>query len=188
MMQARIGGLGLTVALVTAVTGCGGGGTLGGDDGRMAAIQAALDARPITITVPSGTTCYDDAFWGGIAPHHFVGLSYVTVKPAGTQHGFMGTQPCTTVTWAKSTHFVPQIGNDERGQLPVGHLVVDKVGEEQEISGVKVTPFKSHFEWFPIGKDMLARNLAKPVSQDADQEAQLFKDADGHWVAQIVIV
>ena len=40
----------------------------------------------------------------------------------------------------------------------------------------------------PTQHCLLARNLAKPVSQDADPEAQLFKDADGHWVAQIVIV
>ncbi len=177
----------LVAALASAVTSCGGGSI--GDDGRTAAIQAALDAEPITITVPSGTTCHDDEYWGASAPHVFSHLPYVTVKRAGTQTGIMGTSPCTSVIWAKSTNFEPNIGNDEEVELPVGHLVVDKVGEEQDMgNGVKATPFKSHFEWYPVGKDMQARHLAQPATQGPDEEAQLTKDADGKWVARIVIV
>jgi hypothetical protein len=44
-----------------ALAGCGGGAQ---SDGRLAAIQAALDARPMQfINVPNGTVCHADAYW-----------------------------------------------------------------------------------------------------------------------------
>jgi len=175
-----------SAALVTAIAlaGCGGGAQ---NDGRLAAIQAALDARPMQINVPNGTVCHADAFWvAGNAPAKFKGLSYVSVKAAGVQHGLMGTEPCTTVTWAPSSHFAVNAGNDENGWLPVGHFIADKVGDEQDgPGGIKLTPFKVHFEWFAIGKDMLARHLAKAPDPPADPMAALHKDADGKWIAQL---
>jgi hypothetical protein len=92
------------------------------------------------------------------------------------------------VTWNKSANVGESVGgNDDFGRLPIGHFVVDKVGEEQDGQmGGKVTPFKVHFEWNAIGKDMLARHLATTPATPTDQMAQLHKDADGKWVAQIV--
>jgi hypothetical protein len=173
-------------ALLSAVAlvGCGGGQ----DDGRLAAIQAALDARQPFINVPNGKVCHLDVYWpAGNSPDKFKGLSYVSVKAAGVQHDMMmGTQPCTIVTWAPSAHFTVNAANEENGSLPIGRFIVDKVGDEQDGPlGTKVTPFKVHFEWSAIGKDMLARHLAQEPTPPTDPMAELHKDADGKWVAQL---
>lgn len=162
------------------------GGAGGGDDGRMAAVQTALDANPTVLTVPNGKTCHSDVYWGAIAPDKFKGLGYVEVKSAGSETGLMGTQSCTTVTWSKSANVKPSIGDEERAQLPVGRYVVDKVGEEQDgPMGSKVYPYKAHFEVNAIGKDMIARHMAQEPPARPDSIVALHKDADGKWVAQL---
>ena len=114
-----------------ALAGCSGGAQ---SDGRLAAIQTALDAHPPFINVPNGTVCHLDVYWpAGNYPSKFKGLSYVTVKPAGVHRDmFSGTEPCTTVTWDASAHFTPQPGNEESGTIPIGRFIVDKVGDEQD--------------------------------------------------------
>ncbi len=168
-----------------ALAGCSGGAQ---SDGRLAAIQTALDAHPPFINVPNGTVCHLDVYWpAGNYPSKFKGLSYVNVKPAGVHRDmFSGTEPCTTVTWDASAHFTPQPGNEESGTIPIGRFIVDKVGDEQDGPlGMKLTPFKQHFEWSAIGKDMLARHVAIEPTAPADRSAVLHKDADGKWVAEI---
>jgi hypothetical protein len=174
-----------TLGFALLLTACGGGGVQ--SDGRVAAVQAALDANPSFIFVPNGKSCHHDIYWGNIAPKNFKGLKYVTVKASGEDRTFMGTEPCTTVTWDKSAKIMPTIGNDERAELPIGHYVVEKVGDEQDgPMGAKVTPYKAHFEWSSIGKDMQARHLAQEPAPRPDAMAEMHKDADGKWIAQLV--
>jgi len=163
---------------------CGGGGI--GGDGRAAAIQTAIDADPTYIDVPSGKQCHPDDYWKTTLPK-FKGLKYVTVASAGEAPNFVfGTQPCYTVTWDKSLKVTHEIMGDD-SKLPIGHFVVDKIGDEEPApyGGPKITRYKAHFEWYPQGKDMLARHLAQEPAPRTDAIAAMHKDADGKWVAQL---
>ncbi len=166
------------------VTGCSGVGG-GGDDGRNAAAQLALDAQPRTVIVPNGKSCHIDIYWRDEAPKNFKGVPGVTVVASGTETSFMGTSPCTTVTWPKSVIVPNPLLDTERAAISIGHFVLDKLGDNVDAgTGTFRAPFKAHFEASTLGGELIKRKLATAPSDITDGTIEFHKDADGKWVAR----
>jgi hypothetical protein len=171
------------VIMAVAAVGCG-----GGDGGaRSAAVQKALDASPPVLGVPQGKECEQDSpgvdAW--MDPARFKSVKEVKIVPAGYGTGILADAPCYTFTWDSSVVFDPKGQVFSGSALPLGRLIVDKVGDDETVAGVQAAPFRAHFEASKLGKELIAAGLANQPLDVPNGHAAITKDADGNYVAQI---
>jgi hypothetical protein len=163
-----------------------------GDNGRLKAVQAAMDAsaRQPRLSVPNNDYCGQlyakTAGRRELDPDSYKGMSHVSVTPVVT-HDFMGTHNCFHFAWDSSARFDVFGTSEDRSNLIIGHYVVDKVGGDQTGPfGARIAPFKAHFEANDIGKLLIARGLAKAPDDIDNGQATVGTDADGKSVVSNV--
>jgi hypothetical protein len=185
----------ITSALILA--GCGGSASNSGSgsgDARAAAIQKALDARPVIGAVRSGRLCGRPEDFAHIArlldPKAYTHVPGAHITPNGTKHrvgGGLATEPCMFLSWDASTGIINSPTRDYGAETSakMGRFVVDKVGDEQDGPMGKTTPYKAHFEPNDLAKALIAAGIVERPADVNDGPALLHKDADGQWVAQL---
>jgi hypothetical protein len=163
-----------------------------GDNGRLKAVQAAMDAsaRQPILSVPNNDYCgqlYAKTVGRrDLDPDSYKGMSHVSVTPVVT-HDFMGAHNCFHFAWDSSARFDAFGTAEDRSNLIIGRYVVDKVGDDQTgLFGAKIAPFKAHFEANDIGKMLIARGLARAPNDIENGQATVGTDADGKWVVSNV--
>ncbi len=173
------------ISLVVAAIATGGCG--GGDGGaRAAAVQKALDASPPVLGVPRGKACELDspAVDAWMDPARFKSIKEVKIAPAGHGEGILSDAPCYTFTWDSSVVFDPKAQVFDGTAVPLGRLIVDKVGDDETVAGAQAAPFRAHFEANEIGKELIAAGLVNQPQDVPNGHATITKDADGNYVAQ----
>ncbi len=174
------------VVFAASIAGCG---AVGDGGARTAAVQKALDASPPVLGVPRGKACevdstVDDAW---MDPTRFKSIKEVKIAPAGHGEGILADAPCYTFTWDSSVVFDPKAQVFDGVAVPLGRLIVDKVGDDESVGGVQAAPFRAHFEASDIGKELIAAGLANQPQDVPNGHATITKDADGNYVAQTQI-
>lgn len=163
---------------------------------KKAAIQRALDARPITGGVEAGRLCGRSEDWAGLAPrfdpHRYEHVPGAHVRADGDA-ARIGTDwkarnPCWFVSWdaASGVNNAPA-GSSIAIQVAakIGRYVADKIGEEQTgAGGGKITPYSAHFEPTALGKALVAAGVVREPAPIGDGRASLVKNADGVWVVE----
>jgi len=171
------------VVFAVSIAGCGAGGDGGA---RTAAVQKALDANPPVLGVPRGKACELDSAvvdaW--MDPTRFKSIKEVKIAPAGYGSGILADAPCYTFTWDSSVVFDPKAQTFNGTAVPLGRLIVDKVGDDETVGGVQAAPFRAHFEATDLGKELIAAGLASRPQDVPNGHAMITKDADGNYVAQ----
>jgi hypothetical protein len=185
----------LAVVALGALCACA--ASTGPDDSpaRKAAIQRALDARPVTGGVEAGRLCGRAEDWAGLAPrfnpHRYERVPGAHVRADGDAarigSDWTARNPCWFVSWDAATG----VNNAPAGSAiaiqvaaNIGRYAVDKVGEDQTgAGGGKLTPYTAHFEPSALGKALIAAGVVhEPTPIDA--RASLVKNADGAWVVE----
>jgi len=180
------------------LAGCG-GGTSGGADPHVLAIQTALDFKAPTAMVYSGYACEQyGQYRDGGDPLRYAAFPGAHVGPVVKRPLFEGVVPasqikpggptksCREVTWDASAGITQTSPGSTFGRAPLGRYVVDKVGDEQDgILGTKFRPYRSHFVPSPLGTKLIAAGIAKQPDANDEGQAVFHKDADGKWVAQL---
>jgi len=178
-----------TIIMAVSIAALSGGGA-SSNDGKAAAIQVALDTKPPIAEVISGRRCGETAadFAQG-DPRAYAHIPGAKVVRDGSRAlPFVSpprTAPCYQVSWPPSVQQEPY---KSVGEVAIGKFLVDKVGDDQDVTTavgtMKATPYKAHFVANDMGKALIDAHLATPPPDITDGQAALHKDADGKWIAQ----
>jgi hypothetical protein len=167
-----------TLAIMT-LAACGGRAASNAPvlDARGTAVQKALDDAPPRFIIAYGNKTATDAA-------KYKGFPHVHLTPVKTH-----ASSYTVVTWDKDMPIVPTptyMGRSYPSGI-IGRMIVDKLGDDQiGAFGVKVTPFRAHFEINSLGKELLLRHIIEVAPTDiTDGHAEITKDADGNFVAKL---
>lgn len=160
---------------------------------KRAAIQRALDARAPRQSVNNGRLCLYVAGSDYEAHlHAYAHVRQVHVTPSGvgpTKNWDGRPLRCLTYAWNASAGVVVSrrpYSTAMQATVPIGHYVVDKIGEDQDSSSdANGTPFRAHFLLNEVGAGLAADGVMRPPADITDGRAVLLKDADGAWVAKL---
>jgi hypothetical protein len=176
----------MMAAFAIASAGCSGTSNDGAE--KAAAIQKNLDTEPPIAEVISGRRCGETAadFAQG-DPRAYAHVPGAHVARDGTRampDWPPRMAPCYQVSWPPSVRQEPY---KSVGAVAIGKFLVDKVGEDEDVTTaagvIKATPYKAHFVANDMGKALIDAHLATPPSDITDGRAALHKDADGKWIA-----
>ncbi len=171
------------VVFAVSIAGCA---AVGDGGARTAAVQKALDASPPVLGVPRGKACELDspAVDAWMDPTRFKSIKEVKIAPAGHGEGILADASCYAFSWDSSVVFDPKAQVFNGTAVPLGRLIVDKVGDDETVAGVQAAPFRAHFEPTDVGKELIAAGLVGRPQDVANGHAMITKDADGNYVAQ----
>ena len=152
-------------------------------DPRAAAVQKAFDSNPPTQSAPAGHVC---------TPHGVLIKAIVRLKNVSEAHVTQAPPnsygQCWLVTWDGAPGVVKGVANlrTQRANVlvPLGRYVLDKVGDNQDMLGTTIAPFRAHFVASPLGASMIKAGVSHRPPDVADHEVEFHKDADGNWVAK----
>lgn len=157
-----------------ALAGCG--SPVHGDP-RFAAAQKALDADP-----PTGAVAYYQVC--DFYRPEFRTASYRSVPGAHLGSTVNDDPRCRHLAWDTNVKFGEIVFNSAR--VPLGRWILDKIGEDQQIQGIRTAPYRAHAEISPLGRALVAAKIAKTPSDPTEGYVYLTKDADGNVQAEVV--
>jgi len=161
-----------SAALVLLVSGCG--------PGKVAQSANAAPVIPVDPRAAAISKAIDSQSGARILhcdPSEVKQVPRTTVRSKGLDCWIVSGQTTIRLTQVQTPFGVVY-------NVPVGHFVVDKIGEEQSgFGGITLVPYRGHFVISDFGKKFVARQRFTPP--DATGKAHLEKDADGNWVAEL---